>query len=68
VIPRVPASTSSDYGETFYDTFKGYNFDFYKVDPLLFSPAEITVTNVASGRTFHAGHVNVDVLKKSFLG
>ena len=67
VVPRVPASTSRDYGAPFYQTFKGYNFDFYQVDPLLFSPAEIVVTNVVSGRTFHAGRVNVDVLRQSFL-
>ncbi|NWG75191.1 MAG: methenyltetrahydromethanopterin cyclohydrolase [Rubrivivax sp.] len=67
VVPRVPASTSRDYGLPFYDTFKGYNFDFYQVDPLLFSPAEIFMTNVVSGRTFHAGQINVEVLKRSFL-
>lgn len=67
IVARVPASTSKDYGAPFYDTFKGYKFDFYQVDPLLFSPAEIFMTNVVSGRTFHAGQVNVDVLKKSFL-
>jgi methenyltetrahydromethanopterin cyclohydrolase len=67
VVPRVPASTSRDYGLPFYDTFKGYNFDFYQVDPLLFSPAEVYMTNVVSGRTFHAGQVNVAVLQKSFL-
>jgi methenyltetrahydromethanopterin cyclohydrolase len=66
LIPRVPSSTSSDYGAPFYDTFKGYNFDFYRVDPLLFSPAEIFVTNVTSGRTFHAGQINVAVLRQSF--
>ncbi len=67
VVSRVPSSTSRDYGAPFYETFKGYNFDFYQVDPLLFSPAEIFVTNVVSGRTFHAGQVNVEVLRKSFL-
>jgi methenyltetrahydromethanopterin cyclohydrolase len=67
LIPKVPASTSSDYGKPFYDTFKGYNYDFYKVDPLLFSPAEIFVNKANSGRTFHAGQINVDVLKQSFL-
>jgi methenyltetrahydromethanopterin cyclohydrolase len=66
--PKVPSSTSSDYGEPFYDTFKRYKFDFYQIDPLLFSPAEIFVTNVASGRTFHAGQTNGEVLKQSFLG
>jgi methenyltetrahydromethanopterin cyclohydrolase len=68
VVPRVPASTSADYGAPFYDTFKSYNFDFYKIDPLLFSPAEIFVTNIASGRTFHAGQINREVLHQSFLG
>jgi methenyltetrahydromethanopterin cyclohydrolase len=63
---RVPASTSADYGEPFYNTLKRFEFDFYKIDPLLFSPAEISLTNVASGRTFRAGQVNADVLWQSF--
>lgn len=67
LVPRIPSATSADYGAPFYDVFKGYNFDFYQVDPLLFSPAEVSITNVNSGRTFRAGQVNVDVLKRSFL-
>jgi methenyltetrahydromethanopterin cyclohydrolase len=63
--PRVPAEASRDYGTPFYDIFKRYNNDFYKIDPLLFSPAEIWLTSVSSGRTFHAGHVNLDVLTTS---
>ena len=31
-----PASASSDYGTPFYDIFKRYDNDFYKIDPLLF--------------------------------
>jgi methenyltetrahydromethanopterin cyclohydrolase len=62
---RLPASTSSDYGTPFYDFFKRYDNDFYKIDPLLFSPAEVWLTSVASGRTFHAGHVAPDVLSAS---
>ncbi len=64
---RLPASTSSDYGTPFYDIFKQYNSDFYKIDPLLFSPAEVWLTSVASGRTFHAGRVNADVLRASLF-
>jgi len=67
LLPRLPASASSDYGTPFYDTLKRANFDFYAIDPLLFSPAEITVINTASGRTFHAGEVNAQVLRQSFL-
>ena len=67
LVPRLPASASPDCGAPFYETFKKANFDFYAIDPLLFSPAEIAVTNAASGRTFHAGAVNVEVLRRSFL-
>ena len=67
LLPRLPASASPDYGHPFYDTLKRANFDFYAIDPLLFSPAEITLTNAASGRTFQAGTVNPDVLRQSFL-
>lgn len=67
VTPRIPAATSKDYGKPFYDTLKAAEFDFYKIDPLLFSPAEIFLNNVTTGNTFHAGQVNVDVLRQSFL-
>jgi methenyltetrahydromethanopterin cyclohydrolase len=62
---KLPASASKDYGTPFYDTFERYNKDFYKIDPLLFSPAEVWLTSVGSGKTYHAGHVNVEVLKRS---
>ena len=52
---RLPSSTSPDYGTPFYDIFKRYDNDFYKIDPMLFSPAEVWLTSATSGRTFHAG-------------
>jgi len=65
---RLPASVSPDYGTPFYDIFRRYDNDFYKIDPLLFSPAEVWLTSATSGRTFHAGHVNRDVLHASLYG
>jgi len=65
---RLPASASSDYGSPFYDIFKRYNNDFYKIDPMLFSPAEVWLTSVSSGRTFHGGRLNPDVLRASLFG
>jgi methenyltetrahydromethanopterin cyclohydrolase len=65
---RLPASASSDYGSPFYDIFKRYNNDFYKIDPMLFSPAEVWLTSATSGRTFHAGQLNPDVLRASLFG
>jgi methenyltetrahydromethanopterin cyclohydrolase len=64
---QLPASTSPDYGTPFYETFKRYDNDFYKIDPLLFSPAEVWLTSAISGRTFHAGRLNLDVLRASLL-
>ena len=62
---RLPASASSDYGTPFYEIFKRYDNDFYKIDPLLFSAGEVWLTSATSGRTFHAGRLNPEVLKAS---
>jgi methenyltetrahydromethanopterin cyclohydrolase len=62
---KVPASASRDYGTPFYEIFQRYEGDFYKIDPLLFSPAEVWLTSTESGRTFHAGHLNSEVLTAS---
>ena len=62
---QVPASASRDYGTPFYEIFQRYGGDFYKIDPLLFSPAEVWLTSAETGRTFHAGHLNPEVLEAS---
>jgi methenyltetrahydromethanopterin cyclohydrolase len=68
LVERLPASSSSDYGEPFGKVLKDANFDFYAIDPLLFSPAQIRLTSLASGRSFEAGQVNLEVLERSFWG
>jgi methenyltetrahydromethanopterin cyclohydrolase len=65
LVPKIPAAASKDYGTPFYDIFKRYDGDFYKIDPLLFSPAEVWLTSIASGKTYHAGRLNPDVLRQS---
>ena len=67
LVPRIPSCASSDYGTPFYEIFQRYGGDFYKVDPHLFSPAEVALTNIASGRTFRAGELNHRVLRESLL-
>ena len=62
---KVPSTASRDYGTPFYDIFQRYEGDFYKIDPLLFSPAEVWLTSAESGRTFHAGHLNPEILEAS---
>jgi methenyltetrahydromethanopterin cyclohydrolase len=64
---RLPACSSPDYGTPFIDIFKRYDNDFYKIDPLLFSPAEVWLTSAASGRTFHTGRLDPRVLHASLF-
>ncbi|MBI1731524.1 MAG: methenyltetrahydromethanopterin cyclohydrolase [Gammaproteobacteria bacterium] len=65
---RLPSSASPDFGRPFGEVFKRANFDFYKIDPLLFSPACVTVTNLRSGTSFHAGKIHSELLNESFFG
>jgi methenyltetrahydromethanopterin cyclohydrolase len=65
--PRVPSSASPDHGEPFADIFKRYHHDFYKIDPMLFSPAEIVFHNLKSGRCQTFGRVAPEILKRSFF-
>jgi methenyltetrahydromethanopterin cyclohydrolase len=62
---KVPATASRDYGTPFYEIFQRYEGDFYRIDPLLFSPAEVWLTSTETGRTFHAGHLNPEILEAS---
>ena len=61
----LPAVSSRDYGAPFYEIFKRYDNDFYRIDPMLFSPAEVWLTSATTGRTFHAGRLDPGVLHAS---
>ena len=62
----LPSSTSKDYGKPFADIFKAYDYDFFKIDAMLFSPASVIVTAVESGKSFRAGHIDNALLDLSF--
>jgi len=64
--PKVPASAANCYGRPFLEIFKDAGYDFYKIDPLLFSPAEIVFHNIQTGNVFRFGSINQTVLKQSF--
>jgi len=63
---QLPACASRDYGKPFAQTFKDYQFDFYKIDPMLFAPAEVIVCNLASGKSFAGGARDAQRLQDSF--
>jgi methenyltetrahydromethanopterin cyclohydrolase len=62
----LPSSASKDYGKTFAEVFKFYKMDFYQIDPLLFSPAKVKITNLKTGNIFHAGEFSAALINKSF--
>ena len=65
---RLPSSSSKDYGKPFAEVFRDYGYDFFQIDPMLFSPARVAVTALGSGRTFHAGRLDGELLERSFGG
>ena len=63
---NMPSNTSSDYGRPFSELFKAYEYDFFKIDPMLFSPAKVIITNVNTGKSFTAGQLNKELISLSF--
>lgn len=65
MVKNSPSSKAKDYGKPFYEIYKAAGFDFYKIDVALFAPATLSATSKKTGKTFTAGKVNVEVLKRS---
>ncbi len=63
---ELPSSTSKDYGKPFAEIFKACDYDFFKIDAMLFSPASVIVTAVESGKSFRAGQLDNALLDLSF--
>ncbi|TIP58384.1 MAG: methenyltetrahydromethanopterin cyclohydrolase [Mesorhizobium sp.] len=62
---RLPSRASRDHGQPFAEVFKRFKGDFYAIDPLLFSPAEVIVTAIETGDTFRAGERDLQMLERS---
>lgn len=65
-ISKVPSISSSSYGKSFLEIFKEADYDFYKIDPKIFAPAEVYYNNIKNGKLKKAGNVNKNVLKTVF--
>ncbi len=68
ILDELPSSASADYGVPFGDLYERACADFYQIDALLFSPAELYITNAKSGRTHHVGRLAPEIVRESFLG
>ncbi|HEX6721886.1 MAG TPA: methenyltetrahydromethanopterin cyclohydrolase [Burkholderiaceae bacterium] len=64
---KLPSNNSRDFGRSFADIFKDVGYDFYKIDPALFAPAEIWVSNLDSGHSWHGGAVDMELLRRLWL-
>lgn len=63
---QTPSATSSDYGKPFVELFRAVNCNFYEIDPLLFSPAQVVFQNIETGRVHRFGETNQALLEASF--
>jgi methenyltetrahydromethanopterin cyclohydrolase len=63
---ELPSSNARDYGRPFADIFTSFNYDFYQIDPALFAPAEVWVSSLESGATYHGGKVDEALLEKQW--
>lgn len=63
--PKVPSSGSRDHGVLFAELFKKYG-DFYKIDPLLFSPAVVEFRNLKTGTCRRFGRIEPGLVRTSF--
>ena len=63
---ELPSANSKDYGKPFAEIFAAVKGDFYQIDPMLFSPAKVTVSSLTTGESFHSGEIDDAVLRRSF--
>ncbi|MDR7037264.1 MULTISPECIES: methenyltetrahydromethanopterin cyclohydrolase [Methylobacterium] len=63
---QLPSTNSSDHGSPFAEIFARVNGDFYKIDGALFSPAEVIVTSVNTGKSFRGGRLMPELVEASF--
>ena len=63
----LPSSNSQDYGKSFSDIFKSVSYDFYKIDPMLFAPAKVIISNLDSGKSWVEGSLNLSLLEELWI-
>jgi methenyltetrahydromethanopterin cyclohydrolase len=65
LVNKATSLASKSYGRPFIEIFKEANYDFYQIDPGLFAPAVLIVTNAKTGNIFKAGKIDVKIFKRS---
>ncbi|PCN50621.1 methenyltetrahydromethanopterin cyclohydrolase [Candidatus Geothermarchaeota archaeon ex4572_27] len=65
LLSKAPATTWPDYGKLSYEALKAVNFDWSKLDPSFFTIGKLALTSRRSGKTYVAGRINPEALKRS---
>jgi methenyltetrahydromethanopterin cyclohydrolase len=65
---QLPSRNSRDHGRSFADIFKAAEYDFYRIDGALFAPAQVWVSNLDSGNTWHGGAMEMALLQGLWMG
>ena len=66
LVERLPSAASDAFGTPFGELLAAADWNFYDIDPMLFSPAAVTLTSTESGRAHHGGGLAPEVLERSF--
>ncbi len=66
--PKVVSEVSSLARRSFADVYREAGYDFHAIPLAAHTPAVLHMTNIRSGRTFSAGHLDLEVLERSFFG
>ncbi len=59
---KAPSNASPSYGKPFFETLQDVGGDFYKIDPGLFAPAQITIINRTTGNIYTEGSLTPEKL------
>jgi len=64
-IEKIPSSSSAAYGKPFGEIFKEAGYNFYKIDPGIFAPAEVSIENTTTNEIKKAGKINLELIKRA---
>ena len=64
--PRAVSRASPAFGRPFLEIFTAAGGDFYAIDPALFAPAQLELTNVETGRVHRFGELEPGIVARSF--
>lgn len=66
VFSKITSDNSEMYGHLFYELFRNGNYNFVRISSSGLSPAELVVNDCTTGKIYHYGRLNEELILKSF--